>query len=321
MNINKKIIELIPNSKNINDVIFKLGKKSGGGINKKIKNIIEEENLNTSHFIKIKPKPLKYKIIKKTCPSCGNVFETQDGLKHEKFFCNLSCANKNRILSDETKQKIKRKILEKIDKRLHKIPNKNGELIIAKRKEKLEKKCKFCENIFLTYKKNKEFCSQSCASKFSWKNGVYKSIKFSEIQKKAYETGRQKVGGGKTKWFKYKDIKVQGTYELRTCFVLDKMKEENKIFDWEYTKDRIKYIGVDNEEHSYLIDFKIWKNKDDFYYLEVKGRIRENDLIKWDTTRKKGYTLEIWFLKEIRQKEKYLNLTIKNNKNGNRQTI
>ena len=59
---------------------------------------------------------------------------------------------------------------------------------------------------------------------------------------KSYQDG-QRVGGGFTKWHDYKNIRVQGTFELRTCQILDIWKESNVIKDWEYTNDRIEYIG------------------------------------------------------------------------------
>lgn len=311
MNITEKIIELIPKSKNINDIILKLGKKSGGGITKKIRDVIVSENIDTSHFIKFTPKPLKYNLIEKICPACNNKFETQDGLKHEKFFCSKSCANRSRITSEETKEKIRKTLLKRIDDGIHKIPIGNSELIIAKRAKIFNKTCEYCKKNFIVNSRhsNQICCSQSCASTLSWKSGAFKDSNFSLAQKKAYENGSQKIGGGRTKWFKYKDIKVQGTYELRACLILDKLKEGNKIYNWEYTNDRIKYIGIDGKTHNYLIGFKIWETPNsDFYYLETKGFIMDNDEVKWKTTREKGYKLIVWFLADIKKKETELNL-------------
>ena len=94
-------------------------------------------------------------------------------------------------------------------------------------------------------------------------------------------------------------MKVQGTYELKTCNILDKWKNENIILDWEYTKDRISYIGIDNKKHSYLLDFKVFRNDGTWYYLEVKGFERPNDKLKWQSVKDNGYELEIWFEKDI----------------------
>ena len=297
MNTEQKIKELVPISKNINDIINKLNKKSGGGIIKKIKEVIEREKIDISHFVKFTPKPLKFKLIKKICPICKKEFETQDGLKHEKNFCDKLCANQNRTHTEETKEKIRQIVLKKLKE--------TGYI-----KKTIKKECENCNKFFITKSshKNKKCCSISCSRKLSWKNNKYKNTNFSEIQKKAYEIGTQKIGGGKTKWLKYDNIKVQGTYELRTCFILDKLKKINNIYKWEYTKDRINYIGVDNKKHSYLLDFKIWLNEKDFYYLETKGRIMENDEIKWKTVKEKKLNIIIWFLKDIKTKEKELKI-------------
>lgn len=315
MNKNEKIIKLIANSKNINEIIIKLGKKSGGGISKKIKKIILDNNIDTSHFVKYTPKPLMFKLIEKTCPSCNKKFETQDGLKHEKKFCNKTCSNKKRILSENTKEKIRNSILKRMKDGIHKIPIKNSKEFYTgtykNEKKYYFNKCNFCLKEFKIDSKHKNqiCCSKSCSSKLSWIKGKYKNSKFSEVQKKAYENGNQKIGGGKVKWFKYKNIKVQGTYELRTCIILDKLKEHNKIYNWEYTRDRVKYFGADGKHHNYLIDFKVWENNpNEFYYLETKGLATEKDQLKWSATREKGYNLHVWFLNDIKKNENELGL-------------
>lgn len=110
-----------------------------------------------------------------------------------------------------------------------------------------------------------------------------------------------------TKWYQYKDIKVQGSFEIRTCIILDKLKEIQQIYDWEYTKDRITYIGEDGKLHTYILDFKVFKDSMNFYYLETKGYLTNKDLIKWEQTRK-IYRLDVWFYKDIVKKESELNL-------------
>lgn len=117
-----------------------------------------------------------------------------------------------------------------------------------------------------------------------------------------YKNGKL-VYGGTTKWLKYKDIKVQGSYEYRTCIILDKWLESKKIQNWEYTNDRFGYIGIDGKNHNYLMDFKVWNNDGTFYYIEIKGYQKENDKLKWKSVQENGYKLEVWFEKEIKQNE------------------
>jgi hypothetical protein len=127
----------------------------------------------------------------------------------------------------------------------------------------------------------------------------------SEINKKSYREGRNFVAGGTTKWHSYKNIKVQGTYELRTCYYLDYLKENKKILDWEYTNDRYPYIDVDGKERTYLLDFKVF-TPNQIIYIETKGRVIETDYLKWRAVKDLGYIIKIWKLKDIKKREKWI---------------
>lgn len=127
--------------------------------------------------------------------------------------------------------------------------------------------------------------------------------------RKGYSTGKITPSkGGFAKWYNYKNIKVIGTYEFRMCFILDKWKELGKIKNWEYTNDRVQYKDIEGVDRTYILDFKITNNDDSFYYLETKGRQRENDELKWQAVFNKGFDLKIWFKKQIKEEEKILNI-------------
>lgn len=179
-------------------------------------------------------------VVRMICEKC---LKEHDGIFGSGRFCSTSCA---RSFATKSKRSL---INKKVSDKLSFAPK--------------VKICKHCLQEFQTKSKKKVFCNKVCASKFyGWSNS-HKSItseKWSEIHKKSYAKGR-KVYGGKTKWFTYKDIKVQGTFEFRTCFILDQMKERKEIFSWEYTNDRIKYIAEDLKQHSYLFDFKVFINE------------------------------------------------------------
>jgi hypothetical protein len=132
--------------------------------------------------------------------------------------------------------------------------------------------------------------------------------KLSKATSQSYKNGR-KIYGGRTKWVEIETsngkIKVQGTYEVRTCRILDQWKKIGKIKNWEYTYDRFTYIGCDKKKHYYLLDFKVFID-DGFYYLEPKGWLKPNDPLKWKTVRNLGYTLVVWFNKDIKKEEKLL---------------
>lgn len=166
--------------------------------------------------------------------------------------------------------------------------------------------CKNCECEFSRpwTKRASKFCSRSCKQIYENTHAVFtdeRKKNLSKAVKSLYSSGK-KVYGGKTKWFVYKDIKVQGTYELRACKILDKWKEQKKILDWEYTKDRVQYVGPDGKSHSYLLDFKVFRNDGSFYYVETKGYVKDIDLLKWAEVSKNN-DLEVWREAELKQHE------------------
>jgi len=69
----------------------RLGLSTGGGGFKKAKKIVEDNNLDTSHFNG--GRKIKYPPIERICPVCENKFETKIGSKSEKITCSYSCSN------------------------------------------------------------------------------------------------------------------------------------------------------------------------------------------------------------------------------------
>jgi hypothetical protein len=172
--------------------------------------------------------------------------------------------------------------------------------------------CQNCDNEFLISwsKRKQKYCSRSCSIKKRNTNSVLSDETRKRISNgvfESYSKGKN-VYGGKTKWYKYKNIKVQGTFELRTCFILDKFLESGVIKDWEYTNDRIKYTDSKGKSRNYLLDFKVFENSDDYYYLEVKGYTTEDDTLKWEAVKSKGHKLIVWFKKDIENIENKLNI-------------
>lgn len=216
---------------------------------------------------------------------CENCQKEHEGIYGSGRFCSSKCA---RGFSSKEKRFI---INETVSKKLSQY-------------QKINRICPICLNEFITNeKKNQICCSVSCATilKGGWNYSHNKlsSEDWSKIHKKSYANGERIIAGGLTKWFDYNGIRVQGTYELRTCQILDIWKSYNIIKDWEYTKDRVEYIGEDGKNHNYLLDFKVFTNEGFFYYIEVKGYEHSNDPLKWKAVRDKGYKLEVWFKKDI----------------------
>ena len=223
------------------------------------------------------------------CKKCNTCFAYRFGSLD---FCSINCSN-SRKHSKETKNKISETFKHKEKKK------KVIEIKIVSE----EIKCVECGQQFISihsYKNNSNFlnfCSKECQNKNI-------GNKISKSRKQLFEEGKLKLTGGKTQWFDYKDIRVQGSFELRTCKILDKLKDENKIIDWVYAPDRFEYIGEDLKKHTYRPDFKIFvvnKTK----YLEVKGHIYDlvEVLLKLQTVRNKGFEIDVWFLQDIERNE------------------
>ena len=242
----------------------------------------------------------------KICPRCGKEFtvicrESEIyNPKKARTYCSDACS-RARILSDATKQKISNSV-----KLL------NPPII------RPAINCKCCGLSFIPTRNKQVMCSVQCVYIVNGKKMNDGSVldrknnpkKYSDLQKQLDANGIQKVGGGKTKWYTYKNIRVQGTYELRCCIILDKMKSMNCIYNWEYTKDRIPYIGIDGKSHSYLLDFKVYNSQTEFYYIEVKGFVKEVDFLKWKAVDDNGFSMEIWYKNNLESYESKYSIPI-----------
>jgi len=167
------------------------------------------------------------------------------------------------------------------------------------------KKYKICEICGARYLGGRTTCSDECSKIRQKRNRKFISQKISETRKKMFREGSLAITGGTTKWIKYKNIKVQGSYEYRTCVILDAAKEKKEILNWDYTKDRVEYTGIDGKSHNYLLDFKVINNDNTFFYVEVKGFVKDNDYLKWDAVKKNGFKLQVWKKDDILEKEKF----------------
>jgi hypothetical protein len=209
------------------------------------------------------------------CERCHNEYYEIFGSGR---FCSKSCANSRGPRTDEFKKKIH--LAFKI-----------------KRLSPITCVCKICNSSFSQKKKTQKYCSRLCARKNNIKSAKKSqkenSPNWSVIHRKSYESGKNFVSGGTTKWLQYKEIKVQGSYELRMCYILDAMKEVGHITNWEYTSDRFSYIAIDKTKRNYLLDFKVFIDENNYFYIETKGRITDNDYLKWEAVRSCGYRLDI----------------------------
>ena len=159
------------------------------------------------------------------------------------------------------------------------------------------KTCEICNNKFYGHRK---YCSLDCLKKSN------PASKISKTRKEMFENKTLVVTGGTTKWIKYRDISVQGSYEYRACLILDNWKSNGKIKDWEYTNDRIQYVGLDGKPHNYLLDFKVFTYDGGFYYIETKGYKKDVDELKWAAVKNAGHKLVIWFKDDLSREEEFI---------------
>lgn len=94
MNIKKdQIKQLAKVAISKSDFARSLGYKYyNGSISKIINKMIDDYNIDTSHF-KINGKRKKWRPIEKICPVCGNKFVTSQNPKEETTTCSYACAN------------------------------------------------------------------------------------------------------------------------------------------------------------------------------------------------------------------------------------
>lgn len=224
----------------------------------------------------------KDRFIMKKCGCCGKLFKTFK--TRQKKFCSNIC------------------VME--DRRIYGI---------------ISKKCDFCGKIYETNKANEpysHFCSVNCKhdSQRKYEHGIIKckvcKKEFSGYVHRVYCSMRcQTKAISYGKQCKYKNIILRSTYELRTCNILDKLKEKGTIYNWAYEVMKIPYLDGDNKKHKYNVDFTVYDSNNNCYYIEVKGRMTDWDKFKIDCALKQNYNIKIWFLDDIKNQEQKLNIS------------
>lgn len=79
---------IIKESHSWNEVSRKIYGYKGSWQTNKIRTIVIKQNIDFSHFVKV----IRYPKLIKSCPICGNDFNTKKG-PNEKYTCSHSCAN------------------------------------------------------------------------------------------------------------------------------------------------------------------------------------------------------------------------------------
>jgi hypothetical protein len=87
---------IVKESVSKSEVCRKLGYSINGTGLRKLKLLIEQYDVDVSHFshqAAVSKFNRKYELIEKMCPVCGTLFETQLGHSREKQTCSHSCSN------------------------------------------------------------------------------------------------------------------------------------------------------------------------------------------------------------------------------------
>lgn len=172
----------------------------------------------------------------KKCENCDNDHDSNYGSGR---FCSSKCS---RSFSTKDKRSL---INEKVSKSLT--------------KDAYKKICKFCKNEFETKRKQRLFCSNSCASFYKMQNTDCK-IKISTACKKAGCGGlRKNSTRGKSGW--YKGYWCDSSWEL--AYVIYNLEHNIKF---ERNKKGFEYI-YENQTHKYYPDFIL----EDGTYIEIKN--------------------------------------------------
>jgi len=237
------------------------------------------------------------KILALTC-SCGSLFSievtdaeiTRGAHRH---FCSRQCANR-RQHSSETKQKISQSVSRFFPESIS-----------------VEVECAECKRKFVG-KTGRTCCSQQCARVINNRKRMIAAqlpetrAKIAAKTLEAYANGREQCGG-RTKWFdvytlRYGKIRVQGTYEVRACQILDKMLASGELIAWEYTRARFPYVDTSGKQRMYRPDFKlVYPTHEEF--VETKGFSTPNDERKWEALRLLGHHLSVWREADLKQRE------------------
>jgi len=106
-------------------------------------------------------------------------------------------------------------------------------------------------------------------------------------------------------------IFLKSKLEVRIARILDLLYERRIYKNWSYEKQIIRYKNGDGRFHNYYVDFKVIDSNSNPFFIEGKGKLRENDIRKLNAA--KGTGVQLYLLKDedVSQWEKDLFISYK----------
>lgn len=270
-------------AKSVNDVSKKLFGYNNKSTHDKIKKIISEYEIDTSHFTQVGGYASKYEKITKVCPICENSFITLKGHKDEKTTCSRACSNRyfqhgeNNPNYDDSKAKEK---YDKVSKTLNEyFKTKSDKEGLEYNKEpnlprQYKHICIFCKEEYYSKKKQQKFCSPKCQ---------HTSPKTEENINKIKKAVQERITNGKHSGWQSRNIT---SYPEK--FFMEVLQNNNISYIHNY-KIKQADLGLNNS-YNYFIDFYLRKTN---ICLEIDGKQhlerKEHDQIRDEYLTKAGY--------------------------------
>ena len=244
-----------------------------GRVAKIINKLIIENDLDCNHFDSSLQYEIrrKYNKVDKICPVCSKQFVDLSGSPKEKTTCSISCSNTYFSASKHTEASNLKRSLKLKSNYKFKQPDEQSK---SHKQPKQPKYCKHCS--FLLLEKQREFCSNSCASKFRSQNPEYR--------KKLSDLAKQRVANGTHKGWTTRS-KIKPSYaELYIAKLLNeleiKFKPEHPAGRWfiDFADiDRKLALEVDGKQHN-LPERKLSDLRKDQYLIDDGWIVKR---IKW----------------------------------------
>lgn len=251
---------------------FESGPLLGSHVRSHTRKLVEcnicHQQFGEKHLLKHSPLCFeKEKSNHRFCKKCGKEFISDAGI-----FCSITCANRNRVMSDETKEKLRKFKL--------------GKTIVSRD----HRQCKYCgkQTHSIDGKIPDWFCRPRCIEA---KRYISKAISL----KVKGKTGGYRERGGRGHGCHYKGIWLDSTWELALAERLDEL---NVQWERDVSKHKFAYVDQQGNQRTYFPDFYIPNLN---LYIEVKGYWTAETKFKMSAVKNKHEYLNLLVLESLKE--------------------